>query len=278
METSSCSEEAVLSATARAARQIGQLPGAPTPDWGQRLAEVLTGADPATYAEVVVGTAGSPGPTFECRGSSVGSWVENSEHGPDLRRRQLVRGLTARLAESARAGVWPVADVLGPDDRAARWAGPAHAESLVAWYPIPVESDSSVRALLAHWTAPQARLGLGPGVRRSVLRSLLPLIGERLRLAVGGTVGRSSWLSVCEQRVLELLTAGLTIQEIADQLGRSQHTIHDHVKRIHRKLGTRSRGSLIARSLGAWAAPRVSRPTLAFPGVGRCSFVSHSGW
>ena len=40
------------------------------------------------------------------------------------------------------------------------------------------------------------------------------------------------------------------MREIADALERSPHTVHDHVKSLHRKLNASSRGELIARTLG----------------------------
>jgi DNA-binding CsgD family transcriptional regulator len=58
------------------------------------------------------------------------------------------------------------------------------------------------------------------------------------------------WLSIREQEVLDQLITGRSIKEIAHTLSRSPHTVHDHVKALHRKLGARTRGELIARALG----------------------------
>ena len=50
--------------------------------------------------------------------------------------------------------------------------------------------------------------------------------------------------------VLEQLILGKSVREIAEMIQRSPHTVHDHVKNLHRKLGATSRGALIARALG----------------------------
>jgi len=59
-----------------------------------------------------------------------------------------------------------------------------------------------------------------------------------------------AWLTDREQHVLELLIEGQSVRSIAEQLGRSAHTVHDHVKNLHKKIGASSRGELIAKALG----------------------------
>ncbi|RMD64110.1 MAG: LuxR family transcriptional regulator [Planctomycetota bacterium] len=54
-----------------------------------------------------------------------------------------------------------------------------------------------------------------------------------------------------EEEVLRLLSQGLTVKDIALQLKRSPHTVHDHVKSLHRKLGACNRAALVAKALGA---------------------------
>ncbi|MBO6514537.1 MAG: helix-turn-helix transcriptional regulator [Phycisphaerales bacterium] len=59
-----------------------------------------------------------------------------------------------------------------------------------------------------------------------------------------------SWLTLREQTILDHLLEGKSVRVIAECIGRSPHTVHDHVKNLHRKLNASSRGQLIARSLG----------------------------
>ena len=57
-------------------------------------------------------------------------------------------------------------------------------------------------------------------------------------------------LTAREAEVAALLCRGLAVKEVAMRLGLSPHTVGDHVKAIHRKLGVASRGQLLARLLG----------------------------
>lgn len=53
-------------------------------------------------------------------------------------------------------------------------------------------------------------------------------------------------ISKTQQDVVRLLVEGLTEREIAQQLHRSPHTVHDHVKTIYAALGVRSRFELLS--------------------------------
>lgn len=61
---------------------------------------------------------------------------------------------------------------------------------------------------------------------------------ERLRSKFGLTPG--------ESRVALLVAEGLTYAEIADRLCISTHTVHTHVKEIHRKFDVHSNGRAAA--------------------------------
>ena len=82
------------------------------------------------------------------------------------------------------------------------------------------------------------------------LRALFPLVVQRARIAFGDAVDSGATISDREQLVLNHLVLGKSVRQIADELGRSPHTVHDHVKSLHRKLNASSRGELIARALG----------------------------
>lgn len=102
--------------------------------------------------------------------------------------------------------------------------------------------------LVGHGAAGPRRVAVE---HQASLESLLPLLSRRVLLALGATPStESTWLTVREQQVLEHLVLGKSVRQIADDLGRSPHTVHDHVKSLHRKLGASSRGELIARALG----------------------------
>lgn len=81
--------------------------------------------------------------------------------------------------------------------------------------------------------------------------SVIAVLCDRARLAFGTEATNvNNRVTKREQEVLEQLTLGKTVREIAAHLSRSPHTVHDHVKSLHRKLNASSRGGLIARYLG----------------------------
>lgn len=54
-----------------------------------------------------------------------------------------------------------------------------------------------------------------------------------------------SKLSEAQQRVLAYLLVGLTEPQIAEKVGRSRHTVHDHTKAIYAALGVKRRVQLV---------------------------------
>ncbi|MBS0196797.1 MAG: response regulator transcription factor [Planctomycetes bacterium] len=66
----------------------------------------------------------------------------------------------------------------------------------------------------------------------------------------GATIAASrpdllSKVSTAQQRVLEFLLAGLTEPQIAEKIGRSRHTVHDHTKAIYSALNVNNRVQLV---------------------------------
>jgi DNA-binding NarL/FixJ family response regulator len=51
------------------------------------------------------------------------------------------------------------------------------------------------------------------------------------------------------REVLAGLARGLSEKQVAAELGLSPHTVHDHVKALHRRLRVQSRGELLALAL-----------------------------
>jgi DNA-binding CsgD family transcriptional regulator len=87
--------------------------------------------------------------------------------------------------------------------------------------------------------------------RLGLLGLIMDELGAPARRALGSNrLPRASWISQRERDVLEYLVLGHSVREIAEALSRSPHTIHDHVKSLHRKLNAQSRGELVARALG----------------------------
>lgn len=69
-------------------------------------------------------------------------------------------------------------------------------------------------------------------------------------------------ISTAQQRVLELLLAGLTEPQIAERIGRSRHTVHDHTKAIYAALKVSNRVQLVLLFSGNPVhTPNPGRPT-----------------
>lgn len=85
----------------------------------------------------------------------------------------------------------------------------------------------------------------------AALETVLPILARRAVMAIGADPSEAAhWLTAREQIILQHLLLGKSVREIAEELGRSPHTVHDHVKSLHRKLNASSRGELVARALG----------------------------
>jgi DNA-binding CsgD family transcriptional regulator len=82
------------------------------------------------------------------------------------------------------------------------------------------------------------------------LAALFPLIKTKAHLALNRVTDHKAWLTDREQEILDHLILGHSVRVIAERLGRSAHTVHDHVKNLHKKLDASSRGELIAKALG----------------------------
>jgi DNA-binding CsgD family transcriptional regulator len=100
----------------------------------------------------------------------------------------------------------------------------------------------------------------------TVVGATFPMVLARAGESLGAE-GPRSWLTAREQAVLEQLTQGRSVREIAESMGRSPHTVHDHVKTLHKKLNATTRGELIARALGhlSPASAQVEGKPLVLP-------------
>ncbi len=81
------------------------------------------------------------------------------------------------------------------------------------------------------------------------------LHGLEMRQVQGVHLGHLDILSPRELEVLALIGEGLSLPEIAEVLGRSPHTIHDHRKAIGRKLGVDDRVRLAEMAKAAGLKP-----------------------
>lgn len=243
---------------ARVAGEVAGLPAIATQDWVDRVAATLAGVD--TYCRVgvaiahvesggqvraveAVGTHTSEGerdrltdPKAEQLGMRVR--IERlTDLGVPLSQAGLVQGLAASAED---LGAWRD----GPLGRV--WSAGSVEKLLIGV--VPVGRDNTDRSLLLF-----VALGAAPGgtarANAKTLGALIPLLARRAWKALP-SAGPISWMTDREQDVMDRLILGRSVREIAEELGRSPHTVHDHVKSLHRKLEASSRGELVARALG----------------------------
>lgn len=84
----------------------------------------------------------------------------------------------------------------------------------------------------------------------NIIAELMPILNMKSNIALSHVLNPKAWLTDREQEILRGLIEGQSVRCIADSLGRSSHTVHDHVKNLHKKLNATSRGELISKALG----------------------------
>lgn len=243
-----------LELVAELASRVSRLSAVATQDWCARAADLIRGIRPTALVSVTIagvrdhgelsfveatgaagldpqGRSADVQPIHPDHASSLGWWIPGSEEI----RVGLLHGLPG-------ASEW----ASSPAGR--RWSRYGATDLVVGVAPMPGHVVG--RSLVVEF-------GLGPNDRPfdraelNMLRAVLPLLARRAGLAFGPEVSSPlTRLTSREQEVLEHLALGKSVKEIAEDLARSPHTVHDHVKSLHRKLNASSRGELIARSLG----------------------------
>lgn len=262
-----------LELVAELASAIGRLPAAPTQDWCEEAARVVREIRPWAIVSVTIAGMESQG---EIRYLEATGAVGADSKGRDLGGQPIHPDNISTLGWSLAEGVdqaqvcnlrsLPCAAEWAGSPAARRWARFGVSDLAIAIALAPVPAGVPFRTLVVE-------IGLCADDRPfshnelSVLRAVLPLLARRAGLAYGPELTSSlTRLTLREQEVLEHLTIGKSVKEIAEDLGRSPHTVHDHVKSLHRKLGASSRGELIARALGRLG---VDLPTPAPPSITR---------
>ena len=238
--------------TAKVMAMIHRLPGIATLDWCDRAAKAACMLHEGSAAAVVlccldrdgflvrleaVGAAGVGVDLGRVRTSfRQGEWA--GWKGPMPEAGRSIVGLASTMGLLERRGEGPVAR---------RWEHFSPGDVLLGAGAVPGETG---RTLLIELALPGPA---GRNVEREqiVLGASMPLLIEKLVNAVGAEpADERRWLTAREEVVLWQLVAGKKVPQIAEELGRSIYTVHDHVKSLHRKLGATSRGQLVARALG----------------------------
>jgi DNA-binding CsgD family transcriptional regulator len=240
---------------------ISRLPAVGTLDWCQQAASGVSHLYPkGAIAVVLVRTAeGSSSMSPRQNRRLAGIIAGGVSIGGELAAvRQYQAAHASRLAEEVRARVEDLVDRLVPLDAEGtrEFASLAvtafeplfsNADVIVSTAPLDVgQRDRWIVTILARDPSDNTT-----NDRRTIEASLFAVtesLSRKAAVALGSDM--DAWLSAREQAVLERLVLGHNVKEIAEEFGRSPHTIHDHVKSLHRKLHATSRGELIATALG----------------------------
>ncbi len=239
---------------ANATQAICMLPAVATQGWCKTAAETLVGFRPRAVAAVTIGRVNHEAKRFDVEsfGSAGAGRVE-------------LENLNRRFSGDT-AAKWPLNGDLGSEGKLARgWGVEQSLESRVGqasrgWRELGV-SDLLLGAAVMHTASPSRLIVVECGRRvgdrsfeeadADAMRALIGVLARRGALAFGaGNKRTSAALTMREEEVLSQLTLGKSVKQIAADMMRSPHTVHDHVKSLHRKLNASSRGELIARALG----------------------------
>lgn len=272
-----------LMAVSRLTEAIGRLPAVATLDWCDLAAGCLTQVRPGSTACVLVASVESAGRIADLEAAGVAhglsATAESSAASPEQDASINELRCQAEFLPSIgwipgdRGAAGTVVGLIGETPSGAAWQ---HGPLAKLWNPV-LFSDLLVgltrlgtsvpgRSLVVYIAAPSKSAPFDHE-DTAVLQAVLPALGRRALHAIGSERSRRNhWLSPKEQAVLDRLILGLSVRQIAEELERSQHTVHDHVKSLHRKLNASSRGELIARALGfIQQGQRIRRTSVETP-------------
>ncbi|MCA9303149.1 MAG: helix-turn-helix transcriptional regulator [Phycisphaerales bacterium] len=249
-------------ANADAVCALMMLPAVTTNDWTSRAAEAVARLHPGPSRACVMLVAGEVSGTEDgsfriesvgvCAGEGNGQDSAGSDEGLTMRvRLERVRNFgfarTPLMMQDGFVGRMSGLSRSWRETSLGRvWAGVPAGEVLIGVCPIEGVPGSMVVCMYAGDAhTPECSLQAF-GAVMAVLTKQTAMMYR----SMGCTDGVLRWLTAREQDVLDALVDGLSVREIADRLGRSRHTMHDHVKNLHKKLNASCRGELVAAALG----------------------------
>lgn len=248
-----------IKAAVQSTHAVDSLPAIPTQDWVKRCAASVSHVCDRCVVLSLVATLESRDDTIDVitSGVSISTPSSTSEH--DSRaialqdRTERLNRLGFSMPESAQSvGLVAPISAIEPS-----WSttpiGRALAgvqSSMPLLHAIPIKTKHANLWLLNF-------IGFEQGVPQEqaqmtlyMLNALHRPLSTRAHDALSNVSNPRAWLTDREQSVLEELIEGHSVRVIAEKLGRSAHTVHDHVKNLHKKIGASSRGELIANALG----------------------------
>jgi DNA-binding CsgD family transcriptional regulator len=246
---------AQVEAIAEAAFAVCALPSVATIGWCDHAARAIGALCPDAILGVAIGRLGAGGDLSRVECVGIGGGREGPWRDDVRRRFEPTRDIGWRLAGlSAQKGP-VVAHLAGPEG--ASWpASPSTRcwrelgalDAIVGVSPLSPADPS--RVILVEMVLLDGPARFEESHLALLKCALRPLASKAGRAFGVDPAAPGQALTHREQQVLEQLTLGKSVKQIAADLARSPHTVHDHVKSLHRKLNASSRGELIARALG----------------------------
>lgn len=253
--------EPFITRFAACTQRVAALPGIPTPDWCDRAADAVLALGGGIEAVLLLLADVRPDGRIR---EVVAAGVAVADQTLMARRRELeVRSRVQML----RAHLWvpglhpdrAALNISGGVERgwlddathmaaahAGVWSPRADQVSLYARCPFTCQSEE--RSVLCY-AIKQRRPGSPTVHEAALMAQALLLVAKAAERAIGPDLD-VPWLTEREQAVLGLLVQGKSVREVADEMGRSHHTVHDYVKDLHRKLRASTRGESVAKALG----------------------------
>lgn len=241
--------------------QLMHLPAVATLDWTDRAARSLCRLAPGATVCVIVGRLDEHGGlvAMESSGAAGDGIAEDSPALDDLRSRlhrlsSLGVGVDLNLLQARPLVGWLEQLNPGRDWRTGPLSKVIHALPgsglMLAVGALGSAESGRVLAVLVGPVTSSRDAAIAK------LRAVMPVLQRRALAAIGSSpTTTDDWLTEKERAVLDRLILGESVRQIAETLNRSPHTVHDHVKNLHRKLQASSRGELVARALGHSRTP-----------------------
>lgn len=242
---------------------VEHLPAVATLDWCDRAADCVTSGLCCTVVAVLIGTLADSGKLTHMEASGTSARIDSASASASAEKMNVLRSdieFVHSLPAVSRDGtVHSLHTLLGANWRESRCVQAfrefSPGDVALTVHQIPGASlGRCVITLVAFIRSGEEIGATRPVITTNELELLQTTnlhLAQKAAVAIGvqrSTRGR--WISEREREVLDRLVLGMSVRQIAEELGRSTHTVHDHVKSLHKKLGASSRGELVARALG----------------------------
>lgn len=236
--------ENLLLRCAKIVESFSKLPGAPTPQWCDRAASSLAPLVPGGLSSVAIVLRGDTQTIRET--ANIGAWSSSADRA-SLALRRLCRA-GSQLPPEGRISTQPLLQF--PPLRELASSDFSGGSIWASSHAISPDARTLLVVHLLQPSQPAQAQPAGENPETALAHATIKTLATFATAALPASDGGIRWLTRRESEVLEQLTLGYSIREIADLLNLSHHTVQDHVKHLHTKLDANNRGELVARALG----------------------------